>query len=94
MTGGGGGDDDDDDDDEGNLAVRMSYLLTNVFRRTTHYARVWFRTCWLLHKRSDEREWAPAYSKLRDTNVPRIGRYDEISMQDQLASASRMSAAN
>ena len=66
----------------------------NVFRRTVHYARVWFRLCWLLRNRSDERAWAQACSKLRDTDVPRNGRYDEISVLDQLASASRMSAAN
>ena len=63
--GGGGGDDDDDDDYEGKLAGRMSYLSTNVFRSTTHYARAWFRLCWLLRNKSDERAWAPACSKLR-----------------------------
>jgi hypothetical protein len=44
--GGGGGDE--------NLAVGMSYLTTNVFRRTFHYASVWFRMCWLLRNCSDE----------------------------------------
>jgi hypothetical protein len=38
----------DDDEDDGNLSVGMGDLPTNVFRRTIHYARVWFRMCWLL----------------------------------------------
>jgi len=91
--GGGGGGDDDGDDYEGKLAVRISYLSTNVFRSTIHYASV-VRMCWLLRNRSYERAWVPACSKLRDTDVPRIGRYDETSMQEQLAPSSRMSAAN
>ena len=66
MTGGGDDadddNDDDDDDDEGKFAVRMSSLSTNVFRRTVHYAKVWFRICWLLRNRSDERAWTPACS--------------------------------
>jgi hypothetical protein len=45
RSGGGGGDDDDDDDYEGKLTVRISYLSTNVFRRTIHYARVWITVC-------------------------------------------------
>jgi hypothetical protein len=57
----------------------------NVLRRIHHYATVLFRMCWLLRKWSDERARAPASCRPRDPDVPRIGRYDEISMQDQLA---------
>jgi hypothetical protein len=45
VRGGGGGGGDDDDDDEGNLAVRMSHLSMNVFRRTNNPLRQCVVSC-------------------------------------------------